>query len=178
MLPPPLQDTVILMENQLPKRKHPRLDHYDYSTPGAYFITICTQNRRCLLSSIVGRGLAPAEIQYTVYGKISGKQLFLLEERYSNLKIDRYVIMPNHIHAILLLEDTAGASPRPTVTDIICIYKSLTTRECKKVQPIDKLFQTSFYEHVIRGQADYDEIAEYIVNNPKQWELDKLYSQE
>ena len=95
--------------------------------------------------------------------------------------------MPNHIHAILLLEDTAGAavSPtpgetagaavRPTIMDIVCAYKSLTTRECKKVQPIDKLFQTSFYEHVIRGPEDYDEIAEYIVNNPKQWELDRLY---
>ena len=166
------------MKSQLPQRKHPRLDHYDYSTPGAYFITICTQGRRCLLSKIVGQGLAPADIQYTVYGDIAREQLFLLEERYPNLHIDRFVIMPNHIHAILSLEETAGASPRPTVTDIVCAYKSLTTRECKKAKPIDKLFQTSFYEHVIRGQADYDEIAEYIVNNPKQWELDKLYSQE
>ena len=86
--------------------------------------------------------------------------------------------MPNHIHAILLLEETAGASPRPTIPDMVCAYKSMTTRECKKVRPIDKLFQTSFYEHVIRGRKDYDEIAEYIVNNPKQWELDKLYSEE
>ena len=102
----------------------------------------------------------------------------LLEQRYPTLKIDQYVIMPNHIHAILLLEETAGASPRPTVTDIVCAYKSLATRQCKKVQPIDKLFQTSFYEHVIRGHEDYNEIAEYIMNNPKQWELDKLYTKE
>ena len=169
---------VIFMENNLPKRKHPRLGHYDYSTVGAYYITICTQNRRCLLSRIVGRGLAPAEIQYTAYGQIAREQLLLLEQRYPSLKIDQYVIMPNHIHAILLLEETAGASPRPTIMDIVCAYKSLTTRQCKKVQPIDKLFQTSFYEHVIRGHEDYDEIAEYIVNNPMQWELDKLYSKE
>ena len=168
---------VIFTENSLPKRKHPRLDHYDYSTAGAYFITICTQNRQCLLSRIVGRGLAPAEIQYTAYGQIAQKQLLLLEQRYPSLKIDQYVIMPNHIHAILLLEEAAGASPRPTIMDIICAYKSLTTRQCKKVQPIDKLFQSSFYEHVIRGPEDYNEIAEYIVNNPKQWELDKLYSE-
>jgi REP element-mobilizing transposase RayT len=139
------------MKSQLPQRKHPRLDHYDYSTSGAYFITICTQGRRCLFSKIVGRRLAPADIQYTVYGDIAREQLFLLEERYPNLHIDRFVIMPNHIHAILLLEETAGASPRPTVTDMVCAYKSLTTRECKKAKPIDKLFQTSFYEHVIRG---------------------------
>ena len=128
------------------------------------------------MSHIVGRGLAPAEIQYTAYGRIAQEQLLLLEQRYPTLRVDRYVIMPNHIHMILVLEETAGASPRPTVMDIICAYKSLTTRECKKVQPVEKLFQTSFYEHVIRGQEDYHEITEYIANNPKQWELDALYS--
>ena len=166
------------MENVLPKRKHPRLAHYDYSTAGAYCITICTHNRKCLLSNIVGRELAPAEIQYTAYGTIAQEQLLLLEKRYTTLKVDRYVIMPNHIHVILLLEETAGVSTRPTITNIVCAYKSLTTRACKKVQPIDKLFQTSFYEHVIRGNRDYEEIAEYISNNPKQWELDKLYVKE
>ena len=104
--------------------------------------------------------------------------MLLLEQRYPPLKIDQYVIMPNHIHAILLLEETAGDSLRPTIMDIVCAYKSLTTRQCKKVYPIDKLFQSSFYEHVIRGRKDYDEIAEYIVNNPMQWELDKLYTKE
>ena len=59
------------MENRLPQRKHPRLEHYDYGTAGAYYITICTQNRRCLLSHIVGRGLASAEVQYTAYGQIA-----------------------------------------------------------------------------------------------------------
>ena len=86
--------------------------------------------------------------------------------------------MPNHIHVIFILEETAGASPRPTIADIVCAYKSLTTRQCKLARPIDKVFQTSFYEHVIRGEQDYSEISEYIVNNPKQWELDKLYSKE
>ena len=166
---------VIIMENNLPKRKHTRLKHYDYSSAGAYFITICTHNRRCLLSRIVGRGLAPAEIQYTAYGQIAQAQLLLLEQRYPSLKIDRYVIMPNHIHAIVLLEEVAGASQRPAITDIVCAYKSLTTRQCKKVLPIDKLFQSSFYEHVIRNREDYQGIAEYIDHNPKQWELDRLY---
>ncbi len=169
---------VIIMENNLPKRKHPRLDHYDYSTPGAYFITICTHNRQCLLSRIVGRGLAPAEIQYTTYGQIAQEQLLLLEQRYPMLKIDQYVIMPNHIHAILLLEESTEVKNRPKIMDIVCAYKSLTTRQCKKMQPIEQLFQTSFYEHVIRVREDYNEITEYIVNNPKKWELDKLYSKD
>ena len=161
----------------LSERKSARLKDYDYSSPGAYFVTICTQNRRCLLSRIVVRGLAPAEVQHTVYGQIAQEQL-LLEQRYPDLKVDQYVIMPNHIHVILMLGEAAGASPRPTIADIVCAYKSITTRECKKVRPIDKLFQTSFYDHVIRGVEDYDEIAQYISNNPKQWELDRLYSEE
>ena len=166
------------MKNNFPQRKHPRLTHYDYSTAGAYFVTICTHQRRCLLSRIVGQGLAHAKTQYTPYGKIAQQQLLLLAQRYPTLTLDQYVIMPNHIHAILILEDAAGASPRPTIPDIICTYKSLTVRACKQAHPIDRLFQTSFYEHVIRGQEDYDEIAQYIANNPKQWELDSLYTQE
>ena len=167
------------MENNLPKRKHPRLKEYDYGAAGAYFVTICTQDKRCVLSRIVGRGLAPAEIQYTQYGKIAEEQVYLLENRYPGIQIDQHVIMPNHIHMILLIEETtAGASPRPTVMDVVCTYKSLTTRECKKVEPIEKLFQTSFYEHVIRGGEDYDEIAKYIQENPAKWQLDKLYREE
>ena len=168
-------------EKELPKRKHPRLDNYDYSTAGAYFVTICTQNRRCVLSRIVGRGLAPAEttgIEYTVFGEIAEKQLFLQENRYPYLSVDKYVIMPNHIHAIMILnEEAAGASPRPTVTDIVCAYKSLTTRECKKNGFDGKLFQTSFYEHIIRGRDDYEEIVKYIYENPTRWYYDELYTE-
>ena len=82
---------------EVAKRKHPRLDYYDYSSAGAYFITICTQNRCCLLSQIVGRGLAPAVPKLTQYGKIAEEQLLLIEKRYPSVKIDKYVIMPNHI---------------------------------------------------------------------------------
>lgn len=160
----------------MPKRKHPRLDHYDYSLGGIYFVTICTQDRRSLLSRVVGRGLAPAEVELTEYGKIAEQQLFLLEQRYPYVKIDHYVIMPNHLHVILILDDeTAGASPRPTVTDIVCTYKSLATRECKKRKYIEKLFQTSFYEHIVRNGQDYDEHVKYICENPMYWCQDKLY---
>ena len=166
-------------QQTLPKRKHPRLKDYDYSSAGGYFVTICAHNKQHVFSRIVGRGLAPAEVQLTQYGKIAQAQLLQLESRFPFIAVDQYVIMPNHIHAILLFDmEAAGASPRPTLTDIICAYKSLTTLECKKVAPIVKLFQTSFYEHVIRGQADYDELAKYIASNPKQWELDTLYSKE
>ena len=110
--------------------------------------------------------------------RIVEEELVGLSARYDGVEIDRYVIMPNHIHVILLLAEAVENHRNPTIMDIVCAYKSLTTRQCKNMRPIDQLFQTSFYEHVIRGQEDYNEIAEYIVNNPKQWELDTLYSKE
>ena len=130
-----------------------------------------------MLSRIVGRGLAPAEasgIEYTSFGKIAEQQLLSLED-----PVDQYVIMPNHIHVVLILEsETAGASPRPTITDIVCTYKSLTTRECKKNGFDGKLFQTSFYEHIIRGREDYEKIVKYIYENRVRWYYDELYTEE
>ena len=127
-------------------------------------------------------GLAPAEaigMEYTSFGNIAEQQLLSLEDRYEYLSVDKYVIMPNHIHVVLILEsDAAGASPRPTLTDIVCAYKSLTTRECKKNGFNGKLFQTSFYEHIIRGREDYDEIIKYIYENPIHWYCDELYTEE
>ncbi|MBR6675778.1 MAG: hypothetical protein IKL24_00410 [Clostridia bacterium] len=172
------------MDNKMkfPNRKHPRLNKFDYSSTGAYYVTICTQDRRCLLSRIVGRGLAPAKtngIEYTIFGEIAKQQLLSLELRYPFLSIDQYVIMPNHIHAIMILKGgAAGARPRPTIIDIVCAYKSLTTIECKKNGLSSKLFQSSFYEHIIRGREDYDEIRKYIHENPMRWYYDELYTEE
>ncbi len=162
--------------SNLPQRKHPRLKDYAYNENGSYYVTICTANRKCLLSCVVGRGLAPAAIELSAYGKIAKEQLLLLEKRFVGVKIAAYVIMPNHIHAIITLSDmAAGASPRPTLTDVVCVFKSLTTAECKKVKNADKIFQTSFYEHVIRSDTDYAEIYDYIKYNPDRWHEDKLY---
>ena len=162
----------------LPSRKHPRLRQYDYSNAGGYFVTICTHDRRNLLSRVVGRGLAPAVIEPTIYGKIAEQQLLQLEKRYPFLRVAQYVIMPNHIHAILIFDNTTEEAYCPSLMDVICAYKSLTVRECKKVHPIEKLFQTAFYEHVIRGREDYLEIAQYIENNPQNWQMDKLYEKD
>ena len=118
----------------LPNRKRTRLKGYDYSLPGAYFVTICTKDKKCILSHItVGQGLAPAENRLTMYGLIAKEQIELLENRYEGIKIDRYVIMPNHIHILLSVNSpTAGASPCPTISDVICAFKSMTTRICRE----------------------------------------------
>ena len=162
------------MDGEMLKRKHPRLKEYDYSQNGAYFITICTKDRRCVLSRVVGRGLGPAAIELSHYGEIAEQELLSLEQRYPFITVDAYVIMPNHIHFLFAIEnETAGASPRPTISDVVCAYKSLTTRRCR----CGKLFQTSFHDHVIRDQSDYDDVYRYVENNPTQWELDELYTQ-
>ena len=169
------------MENILPKRKHTRLEHYDYSQSGYYHVTICTEGRKPILST-VGRGLAPAasKTELSAVGKIAEEQLFALEKEYSYLKIDKYVIMPNHIHVIFALTcKTAGASPRPTLMDIVCAYKSRTTRFCNKLEktPGRKLFQASFYDEIIRNQKAYEEISKYIFENPMKWEEDILFTE-
>ena len=166
------------MKMDLPRRKNIRLKGYDYSSDGFYFITICSQNRRKILSEIVGQGLAPAECILTNIGKIAGEQLLALESRYPTIKVHKYVIMPNHIHAIIAIDNTAaGASPRPTLSDVICAYKSTTSRLCKIAGYKEKLFQNSFYDHIIRGESDYREIWEYIDCNIEKWKYDALYTE-
>ena len=162
----------------MPIRKHPRLKTYDYSSYGAYFVTICTFQKKKILSEIVGRGLAPAKVSLTNYGSIVQEELLDLEKRYPSLEIEYYVIMPNHIHIIFLLKnDVAGASPRPTLMDIVCTLKSLAARKCKQAGYVQKVFQDSFYEHIIRNRHDYDEIANYICSNPERWNSDRFYTE-
>ncbi len=106
------------------------------------------------------------------------KQLFALEERYDYVTIDKYVIMPNHIHAILILDgETAGASPRPTLSDIICTYKSLTTRNCNQIGNYKgrQIFQNSFYDRIITSEEGYLEVWQYIDENPRKWQNDEYY---
>ena len=99
----------------MPNRKHPRLRDYDYSRNGVYFLTICTRNRAPILSEIVGRGLAPAEVRLLLAGRIAAEELENLSKRFPRVWIEASVIMPNHIHLLLSLR-AAGASPRPTIS--------------------------------------------------------------
>ena len=168
------------MERNLPKRKRNRLECYDYSTPGAYFITICTKDRKNRFWTNVGASIArPQDVVLSPYGKIVDECIQCISTIYPALRVEYYVIMPNHIHAIFVLQnETAGASPRPTIMDIVCAYKSLTTIECKRNGFVDNLFQTSFHEHIVRGRDDYEEIVKYIYENPMRWYYDELYLNE
>ena len=158
---------------ELPKRKNPRLKDFDYSTPGAYFITICAKNMKHYLGAItVGRGLAPAENNLSVYGKIADEQIKLLEARYQCIKIDKYVIMPNHIHLIISLYGTMRASsPTKNIENIIRSFKIMVTKEIGK-----SIWQRSYHDHIIRGEKDYQKIWEYIDTNVIRWSMDCYFN--
>lgn len=176
-----------MKNNELPNRKHPRLKNYDYSLNGYYFVTLCCKNMQCFFGNIthnVGQRLSPADRQYrdsllslSVYGQIAEEQLFALEERYDFVTIDKFVIMPNHIHAIIILDGSAGASPRPTLSDIICAYKSLTTQSCNIITKCigRQIFQNSFYDRVITNEEGYLEVWRYIDENVRKWQNDEYY---
>ena len=159
---------------ELPKRKPNRLPNFDYSTPGAYFITICVEGKRCILADIVGGGALDApQIQLTPLGKISEKNI-LSGNRIPNVRIDNYVIMPNHIHLLISVNyDGTSKAPSPT-NAVIPHFVSTFKRFCHRDASI-RLFQRSYHDHVIRGEADYLKIWEYIENNPAKWEEDCFY---
>ena len=154
---------------ELPKRKPTRLKEYDYSTPGAYFITICTHNRECILSDIVvvGEGLRALPINnLKAIGNEIEQSKQYINNNYNGVKIDKYVIMPNHIHLILIL-DGSGGHGNPPLQNVIGQLKSYTTNKFGKV-----LWQRSFHDHIIRGKEDYNKIWEYIDTNVLKWEYD------
>lgn len=144
----------------LPQRKKIRVGEYDYSQCGAYFVTICTQNRRPILSNIVGDD---AHIVPKRYGQIAEKYLKNAAE------IEKYVIMPDHIHMLIRLEEQGAEKRSPQASRIASIVRSIKTLTTKEIG--EPIFQRSYYDHVIRNQRDYNEIWEYIENNPRKWML-------
>ena len=158
---------------ELPKRKPVRLPDYDYSSPGAYFITICTRDRRCILSNItVGAdALGGPCLQLTDTGKVV-EEYILSTDRMSGICVDNYVVMPNHIHMLLRIDNGPPRASAPTVSDAVGALKRLVNRRLGQ-----NIWQRSFHEHVIRNELDYLEIWKYIEANPAKWAEDRYYEQ-
>ena len=164
------------------ERKVTRLPEYDYSSAGAYFVTICTKNRQCFLSKIVGAIHESPLVELMPYGRIVDAIIVRLPDRYG-IKIDNYVIMPNHIHLLISIEAefSNGAireSPlqkHSTISKVIGYLKMNASKEIHKHGYVDQIWQRGFYDHVVRNDDDYDAIWQYIDENPIKWELDKFY---
>ena len=164
--------------NGIRERKPLRLKNFDYSTTGAYFITVCTENRRMILSNIVGDDVlgVPKNVELLPYGTVADKYLNQLNDFYDSITIDQYVIMPNHIHILLLVP--SNGSPRTSTptrqTSAVSHFVSTFKRFCNKEYGRN-IWQRGFYDHVIRDRRDYEEIKKYIYENPIRWYYDELY---
>ena len=147
------------MKENLPTRKRIRLQDYDYSEENMYFITICVKDRLELLGKII-----EDNIKLTKEGKIVEHNINKIEQIYKNTIIDEYVVMPNHIHILVLI----NYKNRVTISKIIKHFKTNITKEIKR-----SIWQKSFYEHIIRNEKEYRKIKEYIKNNVINWRKDK-----
>ena len=159
-----------MMEMQ--HRKPNRLPNYDYSQNGAYFVTICTQDRQRTLSEIVVDGFpVPKPL-----GMLAEQILKELPVKYPAVYVGQYVIMPDHIH-ILLRIDPDSEHSLPTLGNMIGWYKYQITKRANAMfhTPGKRLLQRSYYDHVVRCQQDYDEIWTYIENNPRKWAMNHGY---
>ena len=180
------------MENKFFNRKDLRLKQYDYSQEGYYFVTICTESKGSILCDIVDNtavgdaalGVPPpqsatTQTKLTQTGIMVEQHLRSINVVYSNAKLDCYVVMPNHVHFIVIIEDgqhqevegRLRAAAPTTLPKMINSLKSLTSKKYGKT-----LWQRNYYEHVIRKDSELLDIREYIVNNPAKWELDKYFN--
>ena len=150
----------------LPKRKSARIPNYDYSTPNYYFVTICTENKKCIFGK-------PENLNYC--GKIAEACILKIPGIMPGILIDKYVVMPNHIHAIIVIEANIPDDCRKSITQIIGQYKGAVTKMIRSKEPNKTIWQRSFHDHIIRDQKQYELIWTYIENNPIKWEEDCFY---
>lgn len=162
-----------------PKRKNIRLPGYDYSGAGGYFVTICTHQHRCILSRIrEGSQFESNSVLLTDIGRITEAVLQQMAV-YQTVSVDAYVIMPNHIHMILLVREKM-TEKNITVGRFVGAFKSLVTKYWREVcnrqgTTMGKLWQRNYYEHILRNEADYLEKYKYIAENPDKWTTDDLH---
>lgn len=186
-----------IVNQQLPQRRSIRLPDYDYSTHGYYFVTICTQDRQEMFGEINDGKMVLNDM-----GKMIEDWWKKIPGRFDSIALDQHQIMPNHMHGIVIIDDSVtyasvGVDPRvdpsmemnpigrthrsaPTLGNTIQWFKTMSTNEyIRNVkthgwQSFNKrLWQRNYYEHVIRNDQSLQEIREYIINNPANWEKDK-----
>ncbi len=156
---------------EYPKRKPNRLQKFDYSTPHACFVTICTKNRRKLFWRDVG-AITDRPFALNAFGLIAEQCIREIPNHYSAVSVDHYAILPNHIHLLLQIHtDTDGRSMiAPTISTVVRLMKGAVSKQAGF-----SVWQKGFYDHVIRSEADYREIWEYIEHNPDGWIKDSLF---
>lgn len=168
-------------------RRSVRLPEYDYAGPGAYFVTICTHERRVLFGAMVDR-----EMRLSPPGEIVLDCWNAIPDHFAHVALDAFVVMPNHVHGILIFGDRdirrgmACHAPTASVrqfsqpsagalSTVVGSFKSASAREINRLRntPGAAVWQRNYYEHVIRNEPDLDAIRQYIEHNPLRWHLDE-----
>ena len=149
-----------------PNRKPTRIPGYDYTRDNYYFITICTHEKRCLFGKAGERN---------IFGQIAQEELFSIGTHYESVYVDKAVIMPNHIHAIIVIGCDNTNAVRPNLNAIVGQYKAGVTRKIRKKDPGAIIWQRSYHDHVIRDQTGYERIWRYIDTNVQKWEDDCFF---
>ena len=167
-------------------RRSIRLKGYDYSQAGMYFLTICTYNRQCLFGEVVEDFDGTATIKLNRCGEIVRDAWLRTPVLRPNVVLGEWVIMPNHIHAVVIILERKTAvssppspfqSPSQTVGAIVRGFKASVTKQINDHHATTAVpvWQRNYWEHIIRNEASYGKIANYITNNPNTWQTDKLY---
>jgi len=176
------------MDNFLGKSH--RLQNWNYGWNGFYYITICTKNRQHYFGKIEN-----GEMILNSIGMVANRFWREIPEHFNNVKLDEFVVMPNHIHAILIIDNDVGTRQclvsedrymdtigqqrwqnqgRETISSIVGSFKSICTKTINRMQ--DEIFfvwQPRFYDHIIRNKTSLNSIREYIRDNPLKWDLDE-----
>ena len=165
-----------------PQRKPNRLTGFDYSTPTAYFVTFCVKDRQCLLGSIVGAAISrPPTNTLTHAGRIVDDAIQAINTHYPTVHVDKYVVMPNHVHLLLMVSPAAGGrliaaptntvgSEAPSISQVVGHMKRIVSKSLGH-----SIWQKSFHDHIIRNEREYRLIWEYIDANPYNWEADCFF---
>lgn len=169
-------------KRSLPVRKQNRLATYDYSSDGAYFITVCTKDKKNLFwmnphPDTVGEDsiLPPFTVSLSPCGKIVEESILAIPMHYPHIHLSQYVIMPNHVHLMLSIVSNSGrilSSPTGIPTAI-----GQMKRYASKKASIS-LWQRSFHDHIVRDEKEYEQLIHYMYENPIRWQSDCLYAEE
>ena len=142
-------------------RKPTRIPKYDYTNDNYYFITICTHEKECIFGTVE---------QLNQLGEIAMQDLQNIENCYEGVRIDNCIVMPNHVHAIIVLENA-----NTSLNQVIGLYKSGVSRKIRKIVPDMQVWQRSYHDHIIRNQAAYEKIWNYVQFNGEKWKEDCFF---
>ena len=142
-----------------PVRKPTRIPGFDYSKDYYYFVTACTDEKKCIFGSIDS---------YSLFGSITYEAILDIPKHHPGARVDKFVVMPNHIHMIIVM----GCGQN--LNTVVGLYKSSVSRKIHQISEI-KVWQRSYHDHIIRNDRDYQRIWNYIDTNPMRWEKDCFY---